>query len=50
MGDKAIANDPVGQILAGPLFLKVKQTPFYKKQAINRSTRMIFGLVQLVIL
>ena len=48
---KAVANGPVGQVLAGPLFLKVKtKFHFYKKQVINKSTRMIFGLVQLVIL
>ena len=42
---KAVANSPVGQVLARPLFLKVKKVPFYKKQVINKSTRVIFGLV-----
>ena len=41
---KAIANGPFGQVLARPLFLKI---PFYKKQVINKSTRVIFGPVQL---
>ena len=36
---------------ARPLFLKVKKkTPFYKRRIINKSTRVIFGLVQLFIL
>ena len=49
--NKAVANGPVGQVLARPLFLKGKnKVPFYKKQVINKSTRVIFGLVQLVIL
>ena len=47
---KAVADGPVSQVLAGPLFLKVKTIPFYKKQVINKSTRVIFGLVQLIIL
>ena len=47
---KAIADGPVGQVLARPLFLKVKsKIPFYRKQVISKSTRVIFGLVQLVI-
>ena len=38
------ANSPVGQVLARPLFLKVKtKFPFYRKQVINKSTRVIFG-------
>ena len=32
---KAVADGPVGQVLAGPLFLKVKQNLFYRKQVIN---------------
>ena len=57
---KAVANGPVSQVLAGggPLFLKVMQVqdknkipnPLYKKPVINKSTRVIYGLVQLVIL
>ena len=44
--DKAVPNGPVGQVLAGTLFLKVKtKIPFYKKQVINKSTRVTFGLV-----
>ena len=36
---------------ARPLFLKVKKkTPFYKRRIINKSTKVIFGLVQLFIL
>ena len=43
---KAVANGPLGQVLARPLVLKVKiKNPFYKKQVINNSTRVIFGLV-----
>ena len=47
-----VANGPVGQVLDGPLFLKVK-TKFHfteSMQVIDKSTRVIFGLVQLVIL
>ena len=47
---KAVADGPVGQVLAGPLFLIVKQSSILQKQIINKSTRVIFGLVQLVIL
>ena len=47
---KAVANSLVGQVLARPLFLKVKKIPFYEKQVISKSTRAIFELVQLVIL
>ena len=46
--DKAEANGQAGQILVGPLFLKVKKLHFTK--ASNKSTRVIFGLVQLVVL
>ena len=28
---KAVANGPVGQVLAGPLFLKVKQSSILQK-------------------
>ena len=42
---KAIANDLVGQVLAGLLLCKVKnKISFYKKQVISKSTRVIFGL------
>ena len=47
---KAVADGPVGQVLAGPPFLKTNKVPFYRKQVINKSARVIFGLVQLVIL
>ena len=39
-----------GHSLAGPLFLGKNKIPFYKKQVINKSTSVVFGLVQLVIL
>ena len=46
---KAIANGLVGQVFVGPLFLKVKtKFHFAKKQIINKSTSVIFGLLQLV--
>ena len=44
---KAVANGPVGQVLAGPLFLKAK-IKFYSTK--SNSTTVIFGHVQLVIL
>ena len=47
---KAVASSPVGQVLAELLFLNVKTILFYQKQVINKSIRVIFGLVQLVIL
>ena len=31
---KAVENGPFSQVLAGPLFLKVK-IPFYKKQVVS---------------
>ena len=43
---KAIANSTVGQVLAGPLFLKVPF--FYKKQVINKTTRVILDLFSLL--
>ena len=48
----AISKDTAdGQVLAGPLFPKVKtKFPFYRKQVINKSTRVIFGLVKLIII
>ena len=45
----AVADDPVGQVLAGPTN-SLNKIPFYKKQVINKGIRVIFGLVQLVIL
>ena len=47
---KAVANGLVGQVLAGALFLKTKTKFHFAKQVINKSTRVIFQLVQLVIL
>ena len=50
-GDKAAVNGLVGQVLAGPRFLKVKtKFHFYKKQIINKSARVVFRLVKVVIL
>ena len=49
---KAVVDGPVGQVLVGPPFVKAK-TKFHfteSKQLINKSTRVMFGLVQLVIL
>ena len=43
---KAIANSPVDQVLAGPLFLKVKESISSNKQ----KTGVVFGLIQLVML
>ena len=40
------ANGPVDQVLAGPLFLKVKKSISSNKQ----KTGVVFGLIQLVIL
>ena len=40
----------ISQVLAGPLFLKVKNNPFYRKRVINKSTRVTVGLIQLVVL
>ena len=42
---KVVADGLAGQVLAGPLFLKIL---FYKKQVINRSARVI--IVRLVAL
>ena len=48
---RCVGIGPAGPVLAGPLFLKVKtKVPFYKKQVINRSAGVIFGLVRLIIL
>ena len=48
--DKSVGTGPAGLVLAGPLLLKVKLISFYKKQVINKSVKVIFGLVRLVIL
>ena len=42
---KVVADSLVGQVLAKPLCKN--KIPFYKKEVIDKSTRMIFGLVQL---
>ena len=48
---KAIADGPVGLILARSTFSQGKNIiPFYTKQVINKSARVIFGLGRLVIL
>ena len=49
---KAVADSPVGQVLARPLFPKVKTKFHFIKsmQIINKSTRVIFVLIQLIIL
>ena len=49
---KAVANGPVGEVLAGPINISQgkNKIPFCKKQVMNKSTRVIFGLVQLAIL
>ena len=42
---------PDTPVLAGPVFLKVKiKFHFYKRQVINKSANVIFGLVRLIIL
>ena len=46
----AVTNGSVGQVLAKPLFLKVKQNSILQKVSNKQSTRVNFGLVQLVIL
>ena len=33
---KAVADSPVGQVLAGPLFLKIKYNCISQKQVINK--------------
>ena len=52
INNKAIADGLVGQVLARLLFLKVKTNFHFTelKQRINKSTRVVFGLVQLVLL
>ena len=41
---KTIANGLVGQILAGPCTISQgkNKIPFYKKQKINKSTKVVF--------
>ena len=49
--DRAGRNSPAAPLLAGPVFLKVKMKyKFYKKEVINKSASVIFGLVTLIIL
>ena len=45
---KTVADDPVGQVLA--ISQGKHKIPFYRKQLINKSTRVMFGLAQLIIL
>ena len=49
---KAVADCLIGQVLAGLLAISQgkNKIPFYRKEVINKSTRVIFGLVQLVLL
>ena len=48
---RAGGNCPAAPVLAGPFFLNVKiKCNFYKKQVINKSACVIFGLVRLIIL
>ena len=43
---KGVGTSSAGPVLAGPLFLKVKtKFHFTKKQVINKSAKVIFGLV-----
>ena len=44
-----VGAGPAGQVLAGPLKVKMK-LHFCKKQAMNRSASMIFRLVRPIIL
>ena len=44
-----MANDLVSQVVAGPLFLKVKTKFYFISQVISKSARGIFGLVKLII-
>ena len=46
---RAVVTGPVYPAMAGPIFPKLKQTPFYKKQVKHKSARFIFGLARLVI-
>ena len=44
---KAVADGPVGQVLAAPLlfFQDENESPFYRNQVINKSARVIIGLI-----
>ena len=47
---KAVADGPVGPVLAEPTFTHGKnKVLFYTRQIINKSSRIIFGLSRLVI-
>ena len=46
---RAGGSCPAAPVLARPVFLKAKiKFHFYKKQVINKSASMIFGLVGLI--
>ena len=45
---KDVADGPIGQVLTRPLFLKVETNSILQKA--KKSTRVIFGLVQLFII
>ena len=45
---KTVADDPVGQVLV--ISQGKHKIPFYRKQSINKSTRVMFGPAQLIIL
>ena len=48
--DRAGRNGPAAPVLAGLVFLKVKnKSPFYK-EVIKKSASVIFGLVRLILL
>ena len=48
---RASRNGPAVPILAGPVYLKVKmKLNFYKKEVLNKSAGVIFGLVRLIII
>ena len=50
-GFRAGENGLAALVLAGPIFLKVKnKSLFLQKQVIKKSASMIFGLVRLVLL
>ena len=51
MHSRAGGNGPAAKVLAVPVFLKVKmKCNFLKKEVINNSASVIFGLVRLIIL
>ena len=48
---KAVADGPVGPVLAGPTFSQGKnKILFYARKIINKTAKVIFGLARLVIL